>query len=66
MKPRLYLASQSPRRRQLLEQLGVASQPLEVDIDEDWRPPETAQRSACAILSFFDSPMTSTKPRHSR
>ena len=43
MKPQLYLASQSPRRQQLLEQLGVAYHLLEVDLDEDWRPPETAR-----------------------
>jgi len=31
----VYLASQSPRRRQLLDQLGVAHQPLLPDDDED-------------------------------
>ena len=31
----IYLASQSPRRRQLLEQLGVAYQLLLPDADED-------------------------------
>lgn len=35
----LYLASQSPRRRQLLEQLGVSFEVISVDIDE-WRLPE--------------------------
>ncbi len=42
MKPQLHLASKSPRRRQLLEQLGMEHRLLEVDIDEQWRPPETA------------------------
>lgn len=31
----VYLASQSPRRRQLLDQLGVRHQPLLADADED-------------------------------
>ncbi len=35
MSPFIYLASQSPRRRQLLEQLGVAYQLLLPDADED-------------------------------
>ncbi len=43
MKPRLHLASQSPRRRQLLDQLGMHYRLLAVDIDEAWRPPETAR-----------------------
>jgi len=30
----LYLASQSPRRRQLLEQIGVAFTPVDVDVPE--------------------------------
>jgi septum formation protein len=35
MKPFIYLASQSPRRRQLLEQLGVTYELLQPDADED-------------------------------
>ena len=35
MKPLLYLASQSPRRRQLLEQWGVRCELLLPDADED-------------------------------
>lgn len=35
MKPFVYLASQSPRRRQLLEQLGVTYELLLPDADED-------------------------------
>jgi septum formation protein len=34
--PILYLASQSPRRRVLLEQLGVSYQPLAIEVDESW------------------------------
>jgi septum formation protein len=32
----LYLASQSPRRLRLLEQLGVRFEPLAVEVDETW------------------------------
>ena len=32
----LYLASQSPRRQRLLDQLGVRFKPLAVEIDEIW------------------------------
>jgi hypothetical protein len=32
----LYLASQSPRRRQLLDQIGVPYEAVVVDIDERW------------------------------
>jgi len=43
MTAQLYLASQSPRRRQLLEQLGMDYRLLEVEIDESWCAPETAR-----------------------
>jgi septum formation protein len=36
----LYLASQSPRRRQLLEQIGVAFTPIDVDVPEVRAPGE--------------------------
>jgi septum formation protein len=39
--PRLVLASQSPRRRQLLELIGVAHAVVPADIDETWRNGET-------------------------
>ncbi|MBT3065255.1 nucleoside triphosphate pyrophosphatase [Rhodoferax sp. U11-2br] len=42
MKPFVYLASQSPRRRQLLEQLGVAYELLLPDADEDAEALEAA------------------------
>ena len=32
----LYLASQSPRRQQLLKEIGVAVEIVDVDINEDW------------------------------
>lgn len=34
--PCIYLASRSPRRRELLVQIGVRHAPLEVEIDESW------------------------------
>jgi septum formation protein len=40
MKPFVYLASQSPRRRQLLEQLGVA---YELLLPDDWEEAETLE-----------------------
>ena len=39
----LYLASTSPRRRELLTQIGVPFQVLAVDVNEDWLPGESAQ-----------------------
>jgi septum formation protein len=39
----LYLASQSPRRRQLLEQLGIAFTVLDVDVPEQRAAAESAQ-----------------------
>lgn len=39
--PRIYLASRSPRRRELLDQMGVAHEVLTADIDESTLPSET-------------------------
>lgn len=39
--PAIYLASQSPRRQQLLAQIGVHYSVLDADIDESARPGET-------------------------
>ncbi len=39
--PDIYLASASPRRAQLLTQIGVTFSVLEVDVDEHHRPGET-------------------------
>jgi septum formation protein len=43
VKPVLHLASQSPRRRQLLEQLGVAFAVLDVDVPEQRATGESPQ-----------------------
>jgi septum formation protein len=45
----IYLASQSPRRRTLLEQIGVAFRPLEVEINEDWDGTEQAADYVCRL-----------------
>lgn len=39
----LYLASQSPRRRELLEQIGVTYKVVKVDVDETRHPEEAAE-----------------------
>ncbi len=41
--PTLLLASQSPRRRELLDQIGVQYRVMPVDVDESWRPGETPE-----------------------
>lgn len=41
--PRIALASASPRRRELLQQLGVAFEVVPADVDESLRPGETPQ-----------------------
>ncbi|MBT2968294.1 MAG: septum formation inhibitor Maf [Candidatus Thiodiazotropha sp. (ex Ctena orbiculata)] len=38
--PAIYLASRSPRRRELLHQIGVDHTPLEIAVDERQRPDE--------------------------
>jgi septum formation protein len=42
-KPLLYLASQSPRRRELLQQLGIAHRVLVPDVNEALLPRETPE-----------------------
>lgn len=37
----LYLASRSPRRRELLQRIGVTFEPLEADVDEAFAPGES-------------------------
>jgi septum formation protein len=43
MQPRIYLASRSPRRRELLEQIGLPYGLLDVEVDETPLQGETAQ-----------------------
>ena len=33
---KIYLASTSPRRKQLLEQIGIGFETIDIDIDETW------------------------------
>lgn len=43
MNPTLFLASTSPRRRELLQQIGVSFNVLRVDVDESTRPTESPE-----------------------
>lgn len=43
MKPDIYLASSSPRRRELLSQIGVTYEQIPVDVDETWEPGESPE-----------------------
>ena len=47
--PDIYLASQSPRRRELLDQIGVDYAVLAVDLDEQVKDNESAQDYVCRI-----------------
>ena len=47
----VYLASASPRRRELLAQLGVRCEVLPVGVDERPRPGETAADLVCRLAS---------------
>lgn len=60
----LYLASQSPRRRQLLDQIGVSYETIAVDIDEHWDGVELAaahvqrlalEKALCARRQLTDA-----------
>ncbi len=43
MTPLIYLASLSPRRGELLNQIGVSHEVVKVQVDENWHPGEAAQ-----------------------
>ena len=47
--PRIYLASQSPRRRELLTQIGVEFDVLSIDIEEQQRANESPQNYVCRL-----------------
>ena len=49
--PFVYLASASPRRQELLAQLGVRFEVLPVDLDEEPRPGEGAAELVCRLAS---------------
>ncbi|MFB3090029.1 MAG: nucleoside triphosphate pyrophosphatase, partial [Gammaproteobacteria bacterium] len=40
---KIYLASTSPRRKQLLEQIGIDFETIDIDIDETWDGQEPAK-----------------------
>lgn len=64
MDPQFYLASASPRRRQLLEQLGLRFEVVVADVDESLRPGESAEdyvsrvaeAKARAVVQHLKSP----------
>lgn len=51
MSPQVYLASASPRRQELLTQLGVRFEVLPVAVDEEPRPGEGAGDLVCRLAS---------------
>ena len=64
---RIYLASRSPRRRELLDQIGVTYRVLDVAVDESARPGEEAaalvQRLALAKVSAGRAVLTADDGR---
>lgn len=46
---KVYLASRSPRRRELLAQIGVEFELVDVEIDENWNGTEKAEDYVCRI-----------------
>jgi septum formation protein len=46
---KVVLASRSPRRRELLEQIGVEYEVIDIDIDESWNGVEFAEDYVCRI-----------------
>ena len=65
MDPQFYLASASPRRRQLLEQMGLRFEVVAADVDEGLRPGEppedyvsrVAEAKAQAVVLRLGSPV---------
>lgn len=45
----IYLASKSPRRKQLLKQLGFEFKVVDIDIDESWDGSEPARDFVCRL-----------------
>lgn len=47
----IYLASRSPRRRQLLEQIGVGYEVIDVEVDESWDGRESPREHATRLAT---------------
>jgi septum formation protein len=47
--PSIYLASSSPRRRELLEQIGVSYELLPIDVEETRLSGETSEQYVCRV-----------------
>ncbi len=46
---KIYLASRSPRRRELLEQIGIDYELVDVEVNEDWDGQELAEDYVCRV-----------------
>jgi len=46
---KIALASRSPRRRELLEQIGIEYEVIDIDVDEDWNENEMPEDYVCRI-----------------
>lgn len=67
--PLVYLASQSPRRRQLLDQIGVRHELLLADVDEDVEALEAERRGelpADYVERVTRAKLRAAKARHAR
>jgi septum formation protein len=64
--PLIYLASRSPRRRELLDQIGIAHDVLDVEADESWDGSEPARvhvvRLALAKAQIGWAQVEATRP----
>ena len=62
MLKKIYLESKSPRRKKILEQVGINFEVIEINIDESCKKNETSplgtNRFMCITLCFFQ-PLTS-------
>jgi septum formation protein len=65
-KPLIYLASASPRRSELLRQIGVAHEIRPVAVDESWDPEEVPPEYVLRLAREKSSALWSTLPGEAR
>lgn len=46
---KIYLASRSPRRRELLKQIGIDFELVDIEVNEDWDGQELAEDYVCRV-----------------
>jgi septum formation protein len=63
MGPQFYLASASPRRRQLLEQLGLRFEVVVADVDESLLPGEAAEAYVSRVAEAKARAVVEGKPK---